>query len=172
MSDSQKLLKHLISPIPNQINDVKLNSAAKTEINWKLFLEFWPRVRYWLLTKGLILCIKSPTEDTKCNVYKNNKFIDYFCLAINEIKCFAELFSFIVIKYKKNPKNIFFREPGSKSSDTCEKFPHLSGLSLCVSLCVTTIWYFLWQHPVNITESLLEKSMYLSLGVLPWPCNH
>lgn len=92
-------------------------------------------MRYRLLTKVLIVCIKSPTEDAKCSVYKNNKFIDYFCLAINEIKCLAEFFSFMVIKYKKY-QNIFLGEPGSKASDTTEKFPLLSGLSLCVSLCV------------------------------------
>lgn len=103
MIDFQKLLKHLFSPIPNQISDVKLVSAAEIEINWKLFLEFWPHIRYWLLSKGLIVCIKFPTEDTECSLYKNNMFIDYFCLAINF--GFAEFFSFIVIKYKKY-KNI------------------------------------------------------------------
>lgn len=61
-------------------------------------------MRNLLLTKGLILCIKSPTEDTKCSVYKNNKFIDYFCLAVDEIKFLAEFFSFIAIKYKNAKK--------------------------------------------------------------------
>lgn len=134
-SDFQKLLKHLISSIPIQINDIKFNSAAEIEINWKLFLEFWPHIRYWLLTKGLIVCIKSPTEDTKCSVYKNNMFSGYFCLAINEIKCFAESFSLIVIKYKKY-KNIFLGEPGPKAVTLVKSFLiHVGFHCVCLSVC-------------------------------------